>query len=206
MSFISAFIIAIFGSILRPSIGTTAEGKLLELLFWCPAFILVVFLFRNIKKFKGINNSSLIWGFFSIVLPIFLGLFFAAIRIIIDGQNPVLNSDILSIISVIGLQLPFQMSHAAIIEEPVFRGFLWGTLNNIGWKENRIFILVFLMFILAHLSYIGRPFTFFFALPIITFFLNYIILKSHSITNSMIFHTVINTMTAVSYYLIAVFF
>jgi membrane protease YdiL (CAAX protease family) len=33
-----------------------------------------------------------------------------------------------------------QLAHAAIFEEPIFRGFLWGYLRKVNWKEKWILL------------------------------------------------------------------
>ncbi len=59
-----------------------------------------------------------------------------------------------------------QLSTAAALEEPLFRGFLWGVLRNRGWKEVWIWLFQTLLFMLGHLFYLGTAdLSFFLVVP-----------------------------------------
>jgi membrane protease YdiL (CAAX protease family) len=49
-----------------------------------------------------------------------------------------------------------QLNRAALVEEPVFRGFLWGYLRLRGWRDGRIWLLQAALFLLAHMYYFGN--------------------------------------------------
>jgi membrane protease YdiL (CAAX protease family) len=54
-----------------------------------------------------------------------------------------------------GLAFFYQLGFAAVAEEPLFRGFLWGYLRSLRWKEAWIWVLQALLFMLAHLYFIN---------------------------------------------------
>ena len=54
---------------------------------------------------------------------------------------------------------PYQIGYAAIDEEPLFRGFLWGYLRKVGWKDGWICIFQGALFTLAHIYLLNRPFS-----------------------------------------------
>jgi membrane protease YdiL (CAAX protease family) len=47
-----------------------------------------------------------------------------------------------------------QMTMAGVLEEPLFRGFLWGYLRRAQWKDGWIWLLQALLFTLAHVYYL----------------------------------------------------
>ena len=56
-----------------------------------------------------------------------------------------------------GFLLPaifLQMTMAAVFEEPLFRGFLWGYLRRIRWKDGWIWLFQALLFTLGHIYYL----------------------------------------------------
>ena len=47
-----------------------------------------------------------------------------------------------------------QMTMAGVLEEPLFRGFLWGYLRRIHWKDGWIWLVQALLFTLGHVYYL----------------------------------------------------
>jgi membrane protease YdiL (CAAX protease family) len=87
----------------------------------------------------------------------------------------------------------YQLGYAAISEEPLFRGFLWGLLKNNGWKDGSIFILQILLFMIAHIYYISEaPIMFWFVIPIYAIILGLLVWKSRTIASSLAAHSVMN--------------
>jgi len=48
-----------------------------------------------------------------------------------------------------------QLCNAATLEEPLFRGFLWGYLRLQGWNEKWIWLFQALLFWVGHIYYLG---------------------------------------------------
>lgn len=89
--------------------------------------------------------------------------------------------------------ITYQISYAAINEEPVFRGFLWGYLRKVGWRELWIWLFQGLLFVLAHLYYIkSAPISFWFIVPLIALVTGWLAWRSRSIATSMAAHGVMN--------------
>jgi len=89
------------------------------------------------------------------------------------------------------------MSHSAILEEPVFRGFLWGYLDARGWGERRIWLAQAGLFWLAHARYVATPYTFWFTVPASGLLFGWMAWKSRSVFPSMIAHGFYNALSLV---------
>lgn len=88
-----------------------------------------------------------------------------------------------------------QLSTAAALEEPLFRGFLWGELRDRGWKEVHIWLFQALLFTLGHIYYLGAAnISFFVVVPLGALLLGWMAWKSRSIGTSMLVHGVSNSL------------
>lgn len=93
--------------------------------------------------------------------------------------------------------IPYQLGYAAAYEEPIFRGFLWGYLRNLGWKHVWILFLQAALFSFGHLYYLGRlPFSFWVIVPVGGLAFGLAAWRSRSIATSMVTHGVMNAATA----------
>jgi len=100
--------------------------------------------------------------------------------------------------------IPYQISYAAINEEPVFRGFLWGYLRKVGWRELWIWLFQGLLFVLAHLYYVKpAPISFWFIIPLIALATGWLAWRSRSIATSMAAHGVMNGLGYTLGYIVA---
>lgn len=95
----------------------------------------------------------------------------------------------------LAVRLPIQLGSAAINEEPLFRGLLWGQLRQAGWKEIWIWLVQAGIFTLAHgslwMSTDIVPWTLFYFAGGLAFGL--IVWRARSIAPSMAAHAVFNT-------------
>ena len=88
-----------------------------------------------------------------------------------------------------------QLGNAAAIEEPLFRGFLWGLLKKLHWHEWWIWLFQAALFWLGHIYYFGTlNYSFFILVPITALILGLIVWRSRSIGTSMIVHGLINSL------------
>jgi membrane protease YdiL (CAAX protease family) len=92
------------------------------------------------------------------------------------------------------LFLPLQqMLFAGIIEEPFFRGFLWGALRKAGWRDHWILLAQAGLFWLGHFYYAGKaPWSFWLAIPAGGLVLGLLAWRSRSIATSMLAHGCMN--------------
>lgn len=87
----------------------------------------------------------------------------------------------------------YQLSSAAISEEPLFRGLLWGWLSSRGMKDGKICLTLTLLFWAGHLYYIGSGVNFWIVHPLTSLALGLLVWRTRSITGTMALHASINT-------------
>lgn len=104
----------------------------------------------------------------------------------------------------IGVKFVYQLGYAAVLEETVFRGFLWGYLLKLGWKDSRIWIFQTVLFTLGHMSGLRwYPLQFFVTVPIATLILGYLVWRSRTITSSLAAHGMNNAISDITAGLVA---
>jgi len=83
----------------------------------------------------------------------------------------------------------YQLGYAAVTEEPLFRGFLWGYLRKVGWKEVWIWLFQAALFCLSHIYYLDRaPISFWIIVPTGALVIGLVAWRSRSIAASMAAH------------------
>ena len=118
--------------------------------------------------------------------------------------NPGVKLNVLSTVLQGVATIPYQLGYAAISEEPIFRGFLWGYLRKIGWRDLWIWLFQGLLFILAHLYYAkSAPISFWLIVPLGALVMGWLAWRSRSIATSMSAHGVINGLTNNLGYIVA---
>ncbi|MDD5370609.1 MAG: CPBP family intramembrane metalloprotease [Anaerolineaceae bacterium] len=91
------------------------------------------------------------------------------------------------------LSIFYQLGYAAVSEEPIFRGFLWGYLRKSGYREVWIWLFIAGLFVLAHLNYLKTaPILFGFTVPLSALVLGWLAWRSRSNATSMVAHGVMN--------------
>lgn len=123
---------------------------------------------------------------FTIVLCVVVPLGFWAIQ----GFKKV-NQDPLTAKWLVGM-LGFQLSFAAVSEEPLFRGFLPGYMRRRGMNEWAICLSVALLFWFGHVYYINTGINFWIVHPIGALLIGIVAMKTKSISYAMLFHTCLN--------------
>jgi len=98
----------------------------------------------------------------------------------------------------------YQLGYAAVTEEPLFRGFLWGALHKAGWKPLWIWLCQAALFTLGHIYYITRaPFSFWFVVPVGALILGGLVWRSKSLSSSLAAHATLNTLGYSAGYFVA---
>ena len=92
-----------------------------------------------------------------------------------------------------GLNLLYHLGFAPIVEEPLFRGFLWGCLRQIKWKEGWILAVQAGLFTLAHVYFASQyPLMFWVYIPVSALLLGLFAWRSRSLAPGMLMHALIN--------------
>lgn len=93
----------------------------------------------------------------------------------------------------------FQVYMAAMSEEPLFRGFIWGYLRDFKWKEFYILIFQSALFMFGHIYYFTAflsgtmPIFIFIRTFIAAFIFGLMVMKTKTISSSIITHGLINS-------------
>lgn len=87
----------------------------------------------------------------------------------------------------------YQIGIAAVTEEPLFRGFLWGFLKKQNWREHWIWLFQAGLFTLGHIYYINaHPISFWIIVPVCALVLGWLVWRSRTIAASMVAHGMMN--------------
>jgi len=86
-----------------------------------------------------------------------------------------------------------QIGYAAVSEEPLFRGFLWGFLKKRNWREHWIWLFQAGLFTFSHIYYINdAPISFWIIVPVGALVLGWLVWRSQTIATSMVAHGMMN--------------
>ena len=86
------------------------------------------------------------------------------------------------------------MSSSAVIEEPLYRGFLLGYLvHKRGWDAPKAIVVQAILFTLSHPYTLSKPLVFFIALPLSGIVYGWLTIRTRNISTSMFSHALHNT-------------
>lgn len=195
---LTVVIFVLFGTLLRiPS--ATEDGSPIDPMYYAFGPVALVLLAVILRSRSAVNRwarASWEWiplGLLSGVGPILLA---AVVRMLVSGDSsPIGGALPLSTVGLVFMFL-YQMGNSAIIEEPAFRGFLWGHLEQRGWSGVRIWFFQAALFWLAHVRYIDRPFTLWVTVPVGGLLFGWISWKSRSVGPALLAHAAYNSLAA----------
>jgi membrane protease YdiL (CAAX protease family) len=167
------------------------------IIIWAVSFIFLIALLFQRPNLPKIDKKSIAWfllglgiGFITAIILAFpntLQLSSTANA----GEKPIFD-----LYQIFVLGIGYQFGFAAISEEPLFRGFLWGYLRKAGWNEVIIWIFQAFLFWIGHIFYFGKMVvSFWIIVPIGGLLLGLLAWKSRSIATSMAAHAVVNGLT-----------
>lgn len=170
----------------------------LSLPFFIIAIILAILLARQIIRPVQVTRNELIWVAASCGLGI---LFAGGFSILLVG---LMRYPVPPFPGYIALVSPvYQLGYAAVPEEPLFRGFLWGGLKKAGVKDLWILFIQAVLFMAGHThllntkqAMLNLSIVFLFALAA-----GFIAWRSRSIASSMAFHGFYNGSAIFLYWL-----
>ncbi len=100
----------------------------------------------------------------------------------------------IGILKPIGAMFLYHLGASAVMEEPLFRGFLWGILRKAGWKDFWTWVFQAVLFDFSHIYYWKV-----FPISILSVFLaglffGLLAWRSKSISTSIVAHSIINAL------------
>ena len=105
------------------------------------------------------------------------------------------NHGIIPLVAMPIILFPYQLGYAAVSEEPLFRGFLWGRLRKLGWKDVWIWLFQAGLFTLAHIYYLnGHLISLWIIVPVGSLVFGALAWRSRTIAASMAAHGFMNTL------------
>ena len=165
------------------------------------AIVFAVFIIRNKKVLSTVksNPKAVLWNCLFILAAVGIAtVLFAYIRGFSGTEStvtlPMLTNGIL-----------FQLSFAAVMEEPLFRGFLWGSFRQMGIQDGLVCVIQAVLFWLAHIYYYNTGINFWVVIPIGSLVLGLVILKTKSTSYSMAAHALINSLGDVFQHFVRLF-
>ncbi|MBI4672316.1 MAG: CPBP family intramembrane metalloprotease [Chloroflexi bacterium] len=178
-----------------------------SLIIWMIAITLAAFLWKTRPNLKKANFATYLWFAVGLEVGILMAILFAIPESFQIDPSPLGKTWVSFLLVVpIARDLVYQMGYAAVSEEPLFRGFLWGYLRKMGWKDVWIWLFQALLFTLAHVYYINRfPLSFWFIVPIGALVLGLLAWRSRTIATSMAAHSAVNAFTRMIANMIAVY-
>jgi membrane protease YdiL (CAAX protease family) len=167
-----------------------APSSLITILVLVPIAIRLFWSLRKDDKLVLEYKANLSrWVLISTIIGIVLGVFSGYMLILQGGRG----DKQLSLLLVIVIPT-IQLTNAAVNEEPLFRGFLWGFLRKKGLRDIWIWMIQAGLFWLGHIGYLGRvdqPISFWIAL-IMGLIFGLIAWRARDIAPSMITHALVN--------------
>lgn len=191
---LSIIIILVFGSIFKISflVGFPLASAILSISF----LFISILLFNRLRKFSKLIQTGpgvLRWLWKGVLITIGLSIFFGFLVDLTDSRDLAWfpANKFLLFFSLLNAFIG-QFSSAVILEEPLFRGFLWGYLRSLEWNENTIWFAVSGLFWVSHLHIFTNLYSMFVITPIISLAYGYLVVRSRSIAPSMVAHAVYN--------------
>jgi membrane protease YdiL (CAAX protease family) len=161
---------------------------------WLIAIGLVIAMWKSGYKLVRIQARS--WGWLGVGL--LLGFLFSTLPNLgmfqtnagFSGHD---YTGLASLTSSTGIAFIYQVGFAAISEETVFRGFLWGYLRRSGWQEIWVWLVQALLFMSAHLYFKDAlPLNFWIVVPAAGLLLGLLAWRSRSLVAGMMAHAAYN--------------
>jgi len=178
-----------------------------SLIIWTIAIALAVALWQARPNFKKATFTTYLWFAVGLEVGIMMAILFGIL------ESPQIDSKVLGknpvhflLLASAAWSFLYQMGYAAVSEEPLFRGFLWGYLRKWGWRDVWIWLFQAALFWLAHIYYINEaPLSFWFIVPVGALVLGLLVWRSRTIATSMAAHSAANAFTRMIANVIAIY-
>lgn len=178
-----------------------------SLVFWIIALGLALTLWLSRTPLPKLSRVS--WHWFGI--GILAGLATALVTAYpmsfqVDAGSLPPKAHIAGLLAQAPLSFLYQLGYAAVSEEPLFRGFLWGSLEKLGWKSVWIWLVQVGLFMLAHIYYLKlAPVSFWFIVPVGALVLGALVWRSKTLASSLAAHATMNALGRSLEVIVAVF-
>jgi membrane protease YdiL (CAAX protease family) len=178
-----------------------------SLIIWLITIVFAMEMWRKRSKLPGMKSSSLAWFFIGTLAGLAITVMLSyPFSFQISAEELSNGLSIKETIANIPLSFVYQIGYAAVFEEPLFRGFLWGYLRKLNWKDVWIWLIQAGLFTLGHIYYINSyPISFWVIIPAFSLMLGLLVWRSRSIASSMAAHGMMNAAGYAFAYILALF-
>jgi membrane protease YdiL (CAAX protease family) len=167
-----------------------------SLIVWMIAIGLLLALWLSHPRPAKFSKASFAWFGIGILVGVG-GVLLLAYPDSLQIDKPPFSArpDVLNILLVALPNFFYQLGYAAVAEEPLFRGFLWGYLQKAGWKNVWIWLFQAGLFVLGHIYYVNTlPISFCVIVPVGTLIFGAIVWRSKTISSSLAAHATMNAL------------
>jgi membrane protease YdiL (CAAX protease family) len=177
------------------------------LIIWSSAIVFSILIWLNRSKLPQIKPVNLGW----MLIGVLAGLITTVILSIpmsfqIAGDRFPGGLSVRGTLAQIPLSFIYQIGYAAVLEEPLFRGFLWGCLRKLNWHGLWIWLFQAGVFTVSHIYYLNLyPILFWITVPVSTLMLGWLAWRSKSITPSIFAHGIMNATGYAFGYLVSLY-
>ncbi len=187
------------------------------LLIWLIAIVFAVGIWWKRSRLPRVKPITIGWLFIGILAGLFAAIclsFPYSIQIsssiefsfVSYGNSISIKDAARDVLRGIPLSFLYQTGFAAVAEEPLFRGFLWGYLRKLKWHELWIWLFQTSLFMLGHIYYLHSSLlSFWIAVPVGGLILGWLAWRSRTTASSMMAHGVLNATAASFGYLLAIY-
>lgn len=165
-----------------------------SLIMWSIAIVFAIVMWLKRFKLPRIKSVSLGWLIIGIVAG-FLTMIILSFPMSFQIPKEALSYGLSTkdILFEVPSSFIYQIGYAAVSEEPLFRGFLWGFLKKRNWREHWIWLFQAGLFMLSHVYYINaHPISFWIIVPVCALVFGWLVWRSRTIATSMVAHGIMN--------------
>lgn len=178
-----------------------------SLILWAISLGLVLVMIFKRKQVARVGIKQLGWLFAGLLAGLLASALLAyPTSLTIPSDDAYHWPSVRAMVRNLPLDFLFQVGYAGVIEEPLFRGFLWGLLKQAKVREVWIWLLQTALFMVAHLYYLfSREYAVYFwiMVPVGGLVLGWLAWRSRSIATSVMAHGVGNATGLVFGYFLA---
>lgn len=176
-----------------------------SLIIWFISLGLMIALLIDRPSLAKLSKNSYKWFGIGIMVGLFTELLLGYPGSFQVDKSQILSPSFLFVsIKEIPLLFLYQLGYAAVSEEPLFRGFLWGYLQKAGWKSVWIWLFQAVLFSIGHIYYLKRfPISFWIIVPVGALVLGGLVWRSKTISSSLAAHATLNALGNVVWRIIA---
>lgn len=185
---ISIIILIFFGFFPRIYIWSL-DQIFIQISSWVITSIFIIINKQFLSSLEIKKGSTLKWVVYSLMIGFALTLLYLSPLMIYLKK---IDIDFNLIINIIILTIN-NFNHSSVIEEPIFRGFLLGGLQEKGLNNFSSILIQGIVFGLCHINTINHLYSFLFVIPLVGIILGILTLKTKTITNSMFAHSIDNS-------------